>query len=216
MKDLPFNSYEFLAILFPGFVFTTYVALSEETKLVLNENNVIEILFLICVSYIAGQVINHVSNLLIEKATNKILNKPVLNLVGSSKLRVLNFLFPAYTGKLSVEFSDKYKNLINATTDTDLLFKTYNTVFTIARDNNDVFLKLNDATRMYGFFRNMSLVFLVLTTYYVCQFFAVPDGNWKRVIFFIFLTATMYYRYLIFYRKHTLELISWYVKEKAP
>jgi len=217
MKDLPFSFYEFLAVLMPGFVLTVTLLYLLGPMPHVSGNEILPILYVLCVSYLSGQVLAQASLTLIEFPTRKLLGEPALIILGQTKRpRVRKLLFPFYFDLIHPSQSDSYLQLIGSRKREEILTRTYQLALTRARAQSDIRAQLDRWNRMSAFSRNMMMAALVIAFTAVWQWHSRQSPTLFIAGWATLFGATLYYRYLRFFRIYSLELIHWFSEQKLP
>lgn len=212
MKELPFTLYEFAAILIPGFILAMLFRIYSGPLLGLDLGNAIHGSFLLCMSYVLGQIIAQFAILTFDKFAKQFLGEPALIFLGEKKPKNWqNFLLKSYFSSLSEKDAAEYIAIANIGSPKEIMAVTYGKVFTLARFDETQFARLEHFSRLYGFSRNISFGAMVVFLFSLYQSLVLKEeGLAIHCVLAFVVFVTMFYRYLQFFKMYTTDLINWY------
>jgi len=170
-------------------------------------------IFWIFIAYIIGHILSNLSAWLLEKfVVERLLKTPNVNLFTKSSKKYLLFLFPGYFSPLpeanKKQIIKKARNEGFKKPGEALFFHAFSKV----KDDTNVRERLNTFLNLYGFCRNISFAFLLISLFILIE---MAIGNTHANIYLIILSLVgavgMFYRYLKFYRHYALEVYLSYM-----
>lgn len=217
MKDMPFEKYEFLAILPPGFLLLSVNYIHFNLKTIFHSENVVHITSLILIAYVIGQMVAEFSLYTIEKYTKVVLGDPAHILADKCKDNIkIPFLSSNYQKPFKSRMKDLYLDrlLTERVKDEELSGWVYENVLSAAKNDSNPLIdsKLQGWVRLFGFARNCTMAISIQSIIFVITYFITKSQHnlWLALIAF-FVSIILYLRYLRFFKTYSIELISWYL-----
>ncbi|MDO9183438.1 MAG: hypothetical protein Q7U04_13570 [Bacteriovorax sp.] len=215
MSDMPFEKYEFLAILPPGFLLLSVNYIHFDLKTIFNPENVVHTVSLFIISYILGQILAEFSIFIIEGLTKKILGDPVYILADKCKSFKMTYLTnyqKPFQQPMLKNFNDHL--LKENIKDEDLSGWAYGVLVSKAKNAQDssISSKLQGWQRLFGFARNCSMALLLQSIIFFIAYYTTRSEHniWLGIIA-LFLSYMLYLRYLKFFKTYSVELICWHI-----
>lgn len=217
MEKIPFSGYDFFAYLSSGAVL---VATADYVwgLGILGQREVGPTLgiALIILCYVTGQIVAHFSSWLLEYAVVKtILKKPTALLLGAkSYWKAFAWVFPNYYRSLPINVQHRIREqarVRQCSPEGEGFFLHAYAVATSA--NEHLQARLDDFRNQYGFARNMSFAFFVAAVaIYIAYKVGLHPVRLRWAILATVAGASLFYRYLKFFRQYSYELFLRYAE----
>ena len=212
---IPFSAYDFFGYLASGFLFWVGIDfLDGSHDWLLNQDlKLTNGVFWLFTAYISGQTASSYSKLLYESfLVDKILRRPNFNLVRETRPRFRGYLFWEYYTSLP---NKARKRVMEKSTRAgvveggeDLFVLAWSSV----KNLETVGARLDEFRDRYGFNRNISFTFLVVTSIYAVGL--IVGYSDQSIIEFMYLgiafTLLTFVRYLKFFRQYSYEVFTTY------
>lgn len=215
MNQLPFNPYDVFAYLASGsvvvagadYLFGSQWLLQEEHSVVFN-------LVLIFGIYLMGHIVATCSAALFESIiVGRLLGRPSTILMGGGKLKASR-LFPLYYRPLPLETRKRIDRRLEENSFSGEGEALFLHIYAIVTHSEATKLRLEEFRNLYGFARNVSFAFLLLSAMIVIGSFDVQRAvplSWTFIA--LFAAAAMFYRYLKFLRQFSYEAFVTYSEQ---
>lgn len=217
MNSIPFSVYDFFGYLASGFLLLVAVDYAFDGGWLLrNDLGVVYSVFWIVVAYVAGHIIANISSYLLEKNfVRRVLLSPEETLFQAKKTTVWARLFPNFYEPFPVKTQQrilaKAKERADISKPGRALFLH---CYPIAKRDEATLARLNTFLNLYGFCRNISmaasLAFFVLLIGIIAGTLRQEEIMWLIVA--VVTSMGMLYRYLKFFKHHTMEVLMTYAE----
>ena len=215
MKDLPFAKYDFWAYLSSGSLFlyiVDYVAASGVFDR--PQWTVVQTIVVISAAYVVGHLVAGLSSVILERwIVGRVLGPPRETLFGKCKApRFLQKLLPGYFQALPKQIQDAALARSAASgvgTPGEAMFWL---AFVEAKNSKTAMDRIESFLNLYGFCRNIALVFLIAAPVLIMRFGldAVPRQDLWLGLGSLVIGAGMMLRYLKFLRHFAVEVVTQY------
>lgn len=206
MNQIPFNLYDWLAYLGPGFL-ASYCVHSAFGLPIPDQGTFSNVVFWIFASYFMGHIVAQFSQIVLEDIIlGKIIGKPEFYLLGGSSL--WKYIFPRYTKPLpESQIQVILRNTGGSVTRSQEVFHT---AFFSVKGETEMKNRLDTFIAQYGAMRNMAFTLLIFSFVTLGTNFLPLDIN--AVQFFALFTVSfmLFLRFLKFFRIYTREVFGTY------
>jgi len=215
MDKLPFAPYDFFGYLASGFLFVAACQAAFGFPKVLGQQmNAVDGLFLLLTVYIIGQVLASPAKALLEGFfVDKVLKRPSVNLFRERKPTLRSLLFPGYYKPLPPATRAKIVERLEAEGVDSFgedLFHHVRFSFEIKSDEK-ILSRLDSFRNQYGFNRNLSFtLFVVALTMLVRNYWAPSPELVSYGATALVVSVLLFYRYLKFFRQYSYEMFNHY------
>lgn len=219
MDKTPFTVYDFFAYLSSGAVLVITADYTWGLGLLTRkEVNTVLGVVLIILAYVSGQMVAHFSSFLLEQnVVARLLKRPsTLLLGGKPGWAASRWIFPNYHRPLPELTQRRVREQASArgcSAEGEGLFLH---AYSIVTGNDRLQARLDDFRNQYGFARNMALAFLLsAVTVTVARWYGQPV-RLRWAVLGTMAGATLFYRYLKFFRQFSYELFLRYAELPHP
>jgi len=216
MDNLPFSSYDFFGYLSCGFlIIFAWDFFAGGATFLQTTPDVRDIILILIGTYIIGHINAIPSKIFIEDTLiGKILKEPHFHLMGQMKNNIIRFAFPGYSKMFSNQIRVLIINKAKSVGITDYSDTLYNFAFAKVKTCEVTMGRLNCFLNLYGFCRNMSFCFAVISAIIIYGWVKkVSPDNLKWLLVSVPVTIMMFYRYLKFYRAYSKEILISYLSD---
>jgi hypothetical protein len=220
LDKIPFSVYDFFAYLSSGVVIIAVADYILRLGLATRETvGPIFAVMLLVGAYVLGQVVAHLSSLLLEQTfVARFLQRPSFVLFGSRpRWRLLAWIFRNYFRALPTATQDRVKQQalrLEWSGEGEALFLH---AYALVTANDRAQGRLDDFRNQYGFARNMSFAFLVGSMAILIAHLTFNKAallEWAAVC--AVTSIILLYRYLKFFRQYSYELFLRYAEMPVP
>ena len=217
MNQLPFNTYDVFAYLASGSVVVAGVDyLYGSQWLLQEEHSAVFSLVLIFGIYLTGHIVATCSSAVFESIiVGRLLGRPSTILMGGGTSKAI-WLFPLYYRPLPVETRKRIGQRLEENAFAGEGEALFLHIFSTVKHGEATKLRLEEFRNLYGFARNVSFSFLVLSAMIVigsCDAQRSVPVGWALVA--LFAAAAMFYRYLKFLRQFSYEAFVTYSEQQV-
>ncbi len=200
---IPFSFYDFFGNIFPGFILLMiiyWILVPENTyeKLfhffdVTKDFKYIITFVILLVSYGLGHVVSHIGSYIFEKIViRKWLKYPSYNLFNpDQKYRFFKDYKRSYSKEFITAFSKNFEKIFGKYGDYDMFMLCFTTV---KEKCSTSFERLTVFISLYGFSRNSSTAFLILTIVLLIKGYLLYSGISLLIAYVFFLRFLKFYR----------------------
>jgi hypothetical protein len=216
LDKLPFGVYDFFAYLSAGGVLLLTIdyvwALG---MLSMKDMTPVLGIALIVLAYVTGHAVAHLSSWIFEQTViSRILGRPTDRLLGASpRLRIWGWLFPGYHRPLPANVQQRVKDQAqsrNCFVQDEGLFLH---AFPLVTQNEKYQARLDTFLNLYGFARNMAFSLLAAAiSIAIAHWYGPHPVRLRWSVLASIGAASMFYRYLKFFRQYSYELFVRYAE----